>query len=157
MCKGQRERCPNSLHLLNELYTAHWIRLPLSAKKWEYTLPNSSEGSEYEMRQEAISSRSYWAARGSVFLLAFISKKHKKCALRKIPFLTTLSFLYFFSVITGHHMFASPPIFLWCCLPMTLALAEQSFNRRLHFHSAEAMTVSKKNLIAFFLNSKDSP
>lgn len=58
----------------------------------------------------------------------------------------TLLFLYFLSVISAHHIFDSPTAF-WCCLTMTWALAEQSFNHRPRLHSAGAMTVSKMNLM----------
>lgn len=110
MCRGQRERCSNSLHLLSELYTSHWIRLSVTncqevrAHTTKALLKTQNTNETRSNKQQKL--QSY---KQSVFLLAFISKKHKKRGLRKIPFLALL-FLYFFSVIMDHHIFASPPV-----------------------------------------------
>lgn len=152
MRKGQRLRCANSLHLLNELYTAHWVRMPATNRlpRSESTHYQSSpEDSEYKMRQDAIRSRSYWAARGLFsYLLSF--QRSTRCSQKNIfPHDTFVSAF----LLCDNRYFCQSLNFCGG-LPMTLALAEQSFNHKLHLHSPEAMTVSKKNLIAFIFKQQ---
>lgn len=59
-------------------------------------------------------------------------------------------------MIPGYHIFAGPQV-SWCCLPMTLALAEQTFNHGPRLQSGGAMTVSKMNLIHILKRIKTVP
>lgn len=151
MCRRQPDSAEGLLiHCIFWMYShiAYWIELSATNRlpRSKYLCcSNPPDGSEYKLREEAVSSRSVLNYQGTAFILFLFkwSTRWNIFLLLKAHILMALfkKYIFFMPVILSHHIFKSS-IFLWCSFLMILALAEQCFNHRPCLYSAGSMNAS---------------